>query len=200
MIKQIGVFCGSSIGRHPAYKTAAEEMGKLFALRQISMIYGGGNIGLMGVIADVMLQHHGFVKGVIPKKLLDKEIAHEGAQEMLVVNDMKERKDSIIKASDAFVVLPGGFGTFDELFEVITLLQLELIDKPIGILNIQKYFNPLIQLMNKGVEEQFIKASHRDNVIVETDAITLLNRLWEFHPQKNDPDWIDHLKKENRYL
>ncbi|MFO8087721.1 MAG: TIGR00730 family Rossman fold protein [Bacteroidales bacterium] len=200
MIKQIGVFCGSSVGRHPAYKAAAEEMGSLFASRHISMIYGGGNIGLMGAMADTMLQHHGLVKGVIPESLLGKELAHGGAQEMLIVNDLKERKDIMINSADAFIVLPGGFGTYDELFEVITLLQLEVIEKPIGILNVQAYFDPLIQLMNKGVEEQFIKASHRDNVIVETDATALLDCLMAFHPRKNDPAWIDSLKKENRYL
>ncbi|MCF8332312.1 MAG: TIGR00730 family Rossman fold protein [Bacteroidales bacterium] len=200
MIKNISVFCGSSIGRKDIYRNSAVELGLLLAQQNITMIYGGGNIGMMGIIADTMLENNGYVKGVIPKGLTDKEIAHSGIQEMHVVEDLMERKKMMIAISDAFIILPGGLGTLDEFFEVVTMLQLGYIKKPVGILNIDDYFEDLVRMMNKGVKEQFIKPVHRHNIIVEATACKLFDRITSFEPVENEANWIEHLKKENRYL
>ncbi len=200
MIKKISVFCGSSIGKKPAYRRGAEEMGRLFAANGLELVYGGGNIGMMGAIADAVLEKGGTVTGVIPEGLIDKEIAHGQVTEMHVVEDLMERKKMMIRISDAFIVLPGGFGTLDEMFEVVTMLQLGYIRKPAGILNTEHYYDDLIKMMNKGVQEQFVKPLHRENIIVEDEPEALLNRILEFQPVENEPKWIDQLRKENRYL
>ncbi len=200
MIKKISVFCGSSIGKKPAYRQAAEEMGRLFAKKGLELVFGGGNIGMMGAIADIVIELGGTVTGVIPESLIDKEIAHGQVTEMHVVDDLMERKKMMISISDAFIVLPGGFGTLDEMFEVVTMLQLGYIRKPAGVLNTDHYYDDLISMMNKGVQEQFVKPLHRENIIVEEQPEALLDRIMGFQPVENEPKWIDHLRRENRYL
>lgn len=200
MIKNISIFCGSSIGRKDIYRNSAVELGLLLAEQNITMIYGGGNVGMMGIIADTMLENNGYVKGIIPKELTEKEIAHSGIQEMQIVESLMERKKVMIDISDAFIALPGGFGTLDEFFEVVTMLQLGYIKKPVGILNTDGYFDDLVNMMNKGVYEQFIKPVHRENIIVETNTYMLFNRINSFEPVENESNWIERLKKENRYL
>ncbi|MGM0612325.1 MAG: TIGR00730 family Rossman fold protein [Bacteroidota bacterium] len=200
MIKSIAVFCGSSIGKNPVYKQAAVELGYLLAKNNITMVYGGGNIGMMGAIADAVLEKKGKVIGVIPTSLLEKEIAHPGVSEMHQVENLMQRKTKMIELSDAFVALPGGFGTLDEFFEIATLLQLGYLKIPTALLNVNGYFDDLVAMMNKSVKEQFIKPVHRENILVSDTVPEMLEQLNTFIPTDNDPKWIDNLKKENRYL
>lgn len=200
MIKSISVFCGSSIGKSPVYKQAAVALGHLLVENDITLIYGGGNIGMMGAIADAVLEKEGKVIGVIPTDLLEKEIAHPGINEMHQVDNIMQRKTKMIELSDAFVALPGGFGTLDEFFEIATLLQLGYLKIPTALLNINGYFDNLIALMDKGVKEQFIKPVHRENIIVSNTVPEMLEQLNTFIPTDNDPKWIDNLRKENKYL
>lgn len=200
MIKSISVFCGSSIGRKDTYRRAAVDLGMLMAEKEVTLVYGGGNIGMMGAIADTVLEQGGKVTGIMPQYLLEKEIAHTGVQNMHIVKSLMERKEMMIDISDAFIVLPGGFGTLDELFEVVTMLQLGKISKPVGIVNTDGYFDELIRMMDKGVHEQFVKPVHRENILVDESVKSLLKKILEFNPAANEPKWIDNLKKENRYL
>lgn len=200
MIRSISVFCGSSIGRQDTYRRAAVDLGMLMAAKGITLVYGGGNIGMMGAIADTVLEQGGRVTGIMPQYLLEKEIAHTGVQDMHIVKSLMERKEMMIDISDAFIVLPGGFGTLDELFEVVTMLQLSIINSPVGIVNTDGYFDELIRMMDKGVHEQFVKPVHRENILVDESVKNLFTKILEFNPAANEAKWIDNLKKENRYL
>ena len=176
-ISSIGVFCGSSLGAREEYRTAAQAFGRLLAERNITLVYGGGRIGLMGVLADAALEVGGEVIGVIPKILYRKEVAHEGLTDLRVCDTMSERKAIIGELSDAFVALPGGIGTMDELFEVWTWTQLGLQHKMAALLNVDGYFDPLVQFIDRAVTEGFLKSTHRERLLVETDAMSLLERL-----------------------
>lgn len=200
MIKSLGVFCGSSIGNKDTFRQAAEKLGKLLSLEGIIMIYGGGNIGMMGAIADSMLAENGRVIGVIPEGIIKKEIAHTGIEKMHIVKDLSERKYVINQLSDAFVALPGGFGTLDELFEMVTLMQLGEIEKPIAMLNTDHYFDPLMAMMDQAVKNQFVKSSHRKNIISSASPEELMAKLRDFQPELNDEKWIERLKEQNRYV
>lgn len=200
MIRSISVFCGSSIGRQDTYRRAAVDLGMLMAAKGITLVYGGGNIGMMGAIADTVLEQGGRVTGIMPQYLLEKEIAHTGVQDMHIVKSLMERKEMMIDISDAFIVLPGGFGTLDELFEVVTMLQLSIINSPVGIVNTDGYFDELIRMMDKGVHEQFVKPVHRESILVDESVKNLFTKILEFNPAANEAKWIDNLKKENRYL
>ncbi len=194
-MKTICVFCGSSVGRSENYKNGARSLGKIFASQQITLVYGGGNIGVMREIADSVLENGGQVIGVMPRHIVDKEIAHRHITKLHIVETMHERKAMMANLSDAFIALPGGFGTFDEMFEILTWNQLEIINKPVGILNIEGYFDHLLAFINHAVAEKFVRQEHQNNLIVEKDGFRLLERLAGFEPQKAEK-WIDRLKMD----
>jgi len=171
------VFCGSAFGRRQAYKDAAVEVGRLLAESGFTLVYGGGNVGLMGVVADACLAAGGQVVGVIPQSMVERELAHRGLTELHIVGSMHERKALMAERADAFLALPGGFGTFDELFEILTWRQIRIHQKPVGLLNVAGYFDPLLALADHAVEEGFLRATDRPNLMAETDAAVLLNRL-----------------------
>ncbi|HPR58069.1 MAG TPA: TIGR00730 family Rossman fold protein [Bacteroidales bacterium] len=192
-MKTVCVFCGSGVGKHPEYSTKARMLGELIAGKNLRLVYGGGNIGLMREVADSALAAGGEVIGVMPQNIVEKEIAHHAITKLHVVNSMHERKALMADLSDAFIALPGGFGTLDEIFEIMTWNQLEIITKPTGLLNIEGYFDHLIQFIRHAVHEKFVRPEHQSNLIVETDANNLLEKLQDFRPVKAEK-WIDRLK------
>ncbi|MBU1369142.1 MAG: TIGR00730 family Rossman fold protein [Bacteroidetes bacterium] len=195
-MRSICVFCGSSMGYHRAYREVAEELGKLLAGQQFNLIYGGASVGLMKVLADTMMANGGHVTGIMPQHLIDKEVAHGGIQNMIIVNSMAERKTRMLEMADAFVALPGGFGTLDEISEVLTLVQLRLFEKPLGLLNTKGYFDHLLSFLDHGVSEGFIREEHRSSIVVSFEAKALLKKLNSFQPVEMDK-WISDLKTES---
>jgi len=195
-MKNICVFCGSSMGKREIYKAKAKELGEVFLKNKITLIYGGANVGLMRILADTMLKADGNVIGVMPKSLIEKEVAHNKLTKMHIVGSMQERKNLMAEISDAFIALPGGLGTFDELAEMLTHNQLRIHDKPVGILNIEGYFDNLLKFFDHAVEERFVREEHRNNLIVENNIESLLLKLKSFKPVKIGK-WIDHLKEES---
>lgn len=195
-MKTICVFCGSSMGFNPAYRQLAEDFGKRLAEQKIRLVYGGASVGLMKVLANTMILNGGYVTGVMPQHLIDIEVAHTGLHEMIVVNNMSERKTRMLEMSDAFVALPGGFGTLDEISEVLTLTQLRLSEKPLALLNVNGYFNYLLQFLDHGVAEGFVREEHRNSIIVSEEATTLLSKLGNFEPVDMDK-WIKAIKVES---
>jgi len=179
-IKSICVFCGSSHGNDAIYKEKAEALGKLLALEEITLIFGGSHLGLMGVLADAALNNGGKVIGVIPEYLYNKGIAHLGLTELYVEKSMTDRKALMIELSDAFIAMPGGHGTLDEITEVLSLNQLNLIDKPCALLNINDYFNNYIKQLDHSVQEKLLRPEHRDLLIVDGDEKRLLEKLRNF--------------------
>jgi uncharacterized protein (TIGR00730 family) len=194
-MKSVCVFCGSSVGKQLMYIEKAKELGKLLASRDIALVYGGGNIGLMREIADAVLENGGEVTGVMPGLIAEKEIVHEGLTHLHIVETMHERKALMAKLSDGFIAMPGGFGTIDEMFEIMTWNQLEIINKPTGLLNIKGYFDRLLGFIDHAVDEKFVRAEHRSNLIVEDSPELLLNKLMQHRPMKAEK-WIDRLKKD----
>ena len=176
-MKSICVFCGGNPGARPSYGAAARRLGEFMAERGMSLVYGGAQVGLMGVIADAVLGGGGEVLGVIPTFLAGKEIAHQGLTELRIVSSMHERKALMAERADAFVALPGGFGTLDELFEILTWAQLGLHQKPCGVLNVDGYFDGLLSYLDHATAEQLIKAEHREMLIAATDPTELLSRM-----------------------
>lgn len=174
------VFTGSSAGARSAYAEAARSLGRLLVERGYGLVYGGGNIGLMSIIADAVLECHGQVVGVIPEALVDKELAHRGLSELRVVKSMHERKAVMAEVSDGFIGLPGGIGTMEEFFEVLSWAQLDLHDKPCGLLNVGGYYEHVIQFLDRAVEEGFLRPKHRALLIVEDAPSRLLDRFEEF--------------------
>ncbi|MFN0198662.1 MAG: TIGR00730 family Rossman fold protein [Planctomycetaceae bacterium] len=176
-MKRICVYCGSQVGKDPIYRQGAAELGRLMVQHGIGMVYGGGSIGLMGVIADAMLAEGGEVIGVIPDALATKELVHPGVKDMRHVRTMHDRKALMSQLADAFIALPGGYGTFEELLEAITWNQLGLQRKNIGLLNIGGYFDPLVRFVDHAVQEGFIKKSQRELFLVEERPELMLERL-----------------------
>ncbi len=176
-IKNICVFCGSQSGRRDDYSASAIALGKVLASKNIGLVYGGGSTGLMGEIATAVLDHGGYVAGVIPQALLQRELAHKGLQRLEVVSDMHERKALMAKLSDAFIAMPGGFGTLEELFEVITWNQLNFHDKPIGLLNSAGFYDRLVEFIAYQSGEGFISSTHAGMVVAESEPERLLQRL-----------------------
>lgn len=174
---RVCVFCGSSAGGAPVYAESARRLGEALARRKLGLVYGGGNIGLMGVIADAVLAQGGEVVGVIPRFLMDKELGHTGVTRLVTVESMHERKAIMAEYSNAFIALPGGFGTADELFEILTWRQLHLHDKPIGLLNIAGFFNPFLDWLDLMVREGFVKQSNRNLIVVRETEEELLDAL-----------------------
>ncbi|KJH69494.1 LOG family protein [Aliterella atlantica] len=181
-MKSVCVFCGSSMGLKPTYQLAAQAMGKVLAQQGIELVYGGGNVGLMGEIADAVLAAGGKVTGVMPKSLVAKEIAHTGLTKLHIVKSMHERKALMSDLSDAFVALPGGYGTLDEFCEMLTWTQLGLQQKPCGLLNVDGYYDNLIAMFDRAVSEQFLRQENRQLVLEERDPVRLLDLLANYQP------------------
>jgi len=181
-ISSVAVYCGSNLGTDPAYAQSAAALGRTLAERGIRLVYGGGHVGLMGAVADAVTQHGGEAHGVITEALQAKEIAHQGLTSLKVVKTMHERKAAMADAADAFIMLPGGFGTFDEFFEVVTWTQLGIHAKPCGILDVAGFFAPLRALLDGAVTAGFVHPAHRDLVIVDEDPARLLDRLAAWAP------------------
>jgi uncharacterized protein (TIGR00730 family) len=196
-LKTVGVFCGSSMGRKPEYKKAARQLGLYILEHDLELVYGGANVGLMKILAETILEKGGRVTGVMPRMLVEKEVAHVGLTQMHIVESMSERKTLIIGLADAFIALPGGFGTLDELLEVITVNQLRLSDKPIGILNVLGYFDPLLQFFEHGVKEGFLREEHSTNLIIETSMERLFEKMNKYKPLSMDK-WIKDIHEESK--
>ena len=176
-IRRIAVFCGSNIGARPEYVAAAKSLGRALASRGIGLVYGGSNVGLMAVIADEMLDELGDVIGVIPKALVDREVANTALADLRIVGSMHERKAMMAELADAFIALPGGIGTLEEFFEMWTWAQLGMHRKPCALFNAAGYYDALLEFLDRSVAEKFVRAVHRQMVIVEGEAETLLDRI-----------------------
>ncbi len=181
-ITNIAVFCGSSMGNNPLYRQVAWELGRELACRGIGVVYGGGNIGLMGTVADGALEQGGRVIGVIPNSLVERELAHLGLTELHVVETMHERKALMAERSDAFIALPGGYGTLDELCEIVTWRQLHFHQKPIGLLNTADFFDPFLEFVHHAYEEGFVHNTHLQFLHVHAEVSSLLELLEQNMP------------------
>jgi uncharacterized protein (TIGR00730 family) len=181
-VERICVYCGSSPGHDPAYRRAAREMGEALLDRDLGLVFGGGSVGLMGTVADTVLDGGGEVVGVIPEALEAKEVAHGGVTELQVVDSMHERKQRMVEHSDGFIALPGGLGTLEELFEVLTWAQLGIHEKPCGVLNAGGFYDGLVSHLDAAAEEGFVSPAHRDLAQVETDPAALLDAFETYEP------------------
>lgn len=179
-MKSLCVYCGSSTGNLPAYTIGAKKLAKEFVDRNINLVYGGGNVGLMKVIADEVIALGGHVTGVIPKALLEREVGHRSLHTLHVVEDMHERKAMMAKLSDGFIAMPGGIGTLEELFEMLTWLQLGFHQKPIALFNIDGFYDLLVDFLQHTVQKQFLKPEHLSLLINANDPSSLLNQLQSF--------------------
>ncbi len=188
-MRRICVFCGSSAGTNPAYAEAARAMGRELVARGMGLVYGGGHVGLMGVVADAVLEAGGEAIGVIPHALAAREIAHQRLTTLHVVASMHERKAMMAELSDAFIAMPGGFGTYEELFEALTWTQLGLHKKPCGLLNVAGFYDPVVRFIDHAVAEQFIRPQHRAALLVEQDPARLIDAL-ESVTLPEVPKWI----------
>jgi uncharacterized protein (TIGR00730 family) len=186
---RICVFCGSSAGRSPAYAAAARDLGAHLARRGIGLVYGGGNVGLMGIVADAVVAEGGETVGVIPRSLVDRELAHAHLTELVVVDTMHERKQRMHDLSDAFIAMPGGFGTLDELFEALTWAQLGMHAKPIGLLDVDGFWQPLRALVERQVSEFFVRPHHAGMLLCADAPQTLLDQFAAYRPP-DVPKWI----------
>ncbi len=176
-MKRICVFCGSSAGRAPVYAEAARQLGATLAQRGLGLVFGAGHVGLMGILADAVLEAGGEAIGVIPQQLVDRELAHRQLTAMHIVGSMHQRKALMADLADAFLALPGGYGTLDELFEILTWAQLQFHAKPIGLLNIAGFFDPLLAWVQRAIADDFIKPVYGDLLRAETDLGVLLDQL-----------------------
>jgi len=192
-MKSITVFCGSSSGFRPEYGEAAKNLAGLLVERKIRLVYGGGRVGLMGIIADEVMKKGGQVIGIIPESLDKKEVAHRGITELRVVGSMHERKALMAELADGFIAMPGGIGTFEEFFEILTWAQLGFHHKPCGLLNVKNYYNDLLKLCDNAVHQGFLRVEHRELMIEDEDSQSLLEKMMRFEPVILKK-WID---KEN---
>jgi uncharacterized protein (TIGR00730 family) len=188
-LARICVFCGSQTGEAPAYRAATSELATELVRRKIGVVFGGGSVGLMGVLTDRVLELEGEIVGVIPQALATKELLHPGVADMRRVADMHQRKALMAELADAFIALPGGFGTFEELFEIVTWAQLGFHRKNIGLLNVAGYFDPLVALIEHAIREGFVTPSHRELLVVESEPVRLLDRL-ATHEMPNVRRWL----------
>ncbi|WP_293741269.1 TIGR00730 family Rossman fold protein [uncultured Pedobacter sp.] len=179
-LNSVCVYCGSNFNGDAALRDAIKQLAETLVKQQIRLVYGGGSVGVMGLIANDVLELGGLVTGVIPQFLMDKEVGHQGLTEMLVTENMHQRKQKMADLSDGFIILPGGFGTLEEFFEVLTWLQLGLHHKPIGVLNVDGFYDPLFAQMNIMVKSKFLKPANRDLVFNESEAETLINKMDDF--------------------
>ncbi len=189
-MKSIGVFCGSSIGNDGRYLAAAEELGLILAKKQIRLVYGGANVGMMGKLANSCLENGGYVIGVMPSDIAELGIAHENLSEIKFVRTMHERKALMSELSDGFISLPGGIGTLEETVEIFTWLQLGLQVKPFGLVNVNGFYDHLIDFFNNVVKSGFLRKEHLDMMLVEKDAGTLVDKLLAYKPVKLEK-WFD---------
>jgi uncharacterized protein (TIGR00730 family) len=189
-LASIAVYCGSSFGHNPAYTAIAQSVGRGLALRGITLVYGGGRAGLMGQVADAALSSGGQVIGIIPERLMGKEAGHLGLSELVVVPDMHVRKAMMIERADGFIALPGGIGTYEELFEVWTWLQLGYHQKPVGILNAAGYYTPLLHMMQHTVAHGFMRPENNEQLLAETEFEPLLAKMQSFVAMDSDA-WLN---------
>lgn len=189
-MQSVCLYLGSSPGARPEYEAMVRSVAIAIADRGMTLIYGGGNVGLMGVAANAALDAGGKVIGVIPADIADKEVGHHGLTELQVVDSMHERKMRMAKLADGIIALPGGLGTLEELFEMLTWSQLGFHGKPIGLINVAGYFDLLLAFLDHMVEERFVKQTHRDLLLVESDPEPLLDRLKDYQPPVTDK-WLD---------
>lgn len=186
-MKRIVVFCGSSVGFNPIYKNTAINLGRYFVKENIELVYGGGKIGMMGVLSDTILEQNGKVIGVIPKLLEREEVVHNGVEEMIVCKKMSDRKVIMSKLVDGYITLPGGFGTLDELFEALTLSQLQIEQKPVGLLNVNGFFDAILLQIDKMIEEGYIKPENKKLLIVDTTVEGLMQQMNQYKAPKKAP-------------
>ncbi len=176
-MKRIAVFCGANRGHPAGYAEAARDLGRTLAQRRLGLVYGGGRVGLMGVLADAVLEAGGHVTGVLPSALSTRELAHTGVSDLRIVEGMHARKALMTELADAFIAIPGGFGTLDETFEVLTWQQLRLHSKPFGLLNPGGFFDHLLDFLRRGVQDGLLRQEHLDEILVERNPEVLLDRL-----------------------
>jgi len=194
-MKRICVFCGSSPGARPAYRKTAQRLGELLAERRIGMVFGGGCVGLMGATADAALAKGGEVIGVIPDSLMRREIGHSGLTKLHVVQSMHERKALMADLSDAFIALPGGYGTLEEFTEVVTWSQLGIQAKPCGLLNVEGYWDGLLKFLDHAVNEKFVRPENSELILVATTPESMLERLMEWTPPAYIEKWLGREKR-----
>jgi len=188
-MKTLCVYCGSSVGKSPAYLAAAKALGEELIRRDITLVYGGASVGIMGAIADTVVEGGGKAIGVIPQSLANKEIAHTSLTELFVVDSMHTRKSKMAELSDGFVALPGGFGTLEELFEMLTWSQLGFHQKPIGLFNVAGYYNHLLAFLQNSLDQQYIKQQHHDLLLASDAVEPLLDQMLSFKSLGGDK-WI----------
>ena len=194
-MKRICVFCGSSLGARPAYQQAAQRLGELLAEQGIGVVFGGGCVGLMGAVADAALAKGGEVIGVIPESLVRREIGHRGVTKLHVVETMHQRKALMADLSDAFIALPGGYGTLEEICEAVTWSQLGIQQKPCGLLNIEGYWDGLLALLDHAVDEEFVRPENAQLILVATTPERMLERLLDWTSPAHIEKWLDPAKR-----
>jgi uncharacterized protein (TIGR00730 family) len=190
-MKNICIYCGSAVGTNPEYAATARRLGRVMASQGLGLVYGGGRVGLMGIVADAVLEGGGQAIGVIPEVLAIKEVAHNGLTELHVVADMHQRKALMARRADAFLTLPGGIGTFEEFFETLSWAALGLHQKPLGILNVAGYFDPLLALLDHAVAERFLRPQHLELLITSDDPEALVAELMNRAPPTSSAQRID---------
>jgi uncharacterized protein (TIGR00730 family) len=181
---RICVFCGTNPGARPDYGEAARALGRLLAERDIELVYGGASVGIMGELADAVHENGGHVTGIIPQQLMKKEAAHTGIPDLIVVASMHQRKSQMADMADGFIALPGGIGTLEGFLEILTWGQLGIHGKPCGLLNVAKFFDPLIRFLDQAVKEGFLTREHREMILIESDPAALLDRLQAYAPKE----------------
>lgn len=181
-MKRICVFCGSSEGAYPIYKQTAVALGQLLAQNEINLVYGGATVGTMGAVADAVMEAGGKVYGVIPRGLFGREVPHHNITQLDIVDSMHERKARMAELSDGFISLPGGIGTFEEMFEVLSWAQLGIHQKPVGLLNVEGFYDKLLDFLDDAVSSGFVKSTHRELLVVKNDPASLLEALQTFQP------------------
>lgn len=188
-MKSISVFCGANFNGDAVLKAAVEQLAEVMTARNLDLVFGGGRVGIMGLLADAVLHHKGNAIGVIPQFLMDKEVGHTGLTQLHIVENMHQRKQMMMDLCEGIIMLPGGFGTLEEFFEVLTWLQLGLHHKPIGVLNVNGFYDHLLKQMDVMVEQQFLKPVNRQLVITSADPVELINLMENFKP-KPDEVWF----------
>lgn len=194
-MKKICIFCGSSMGFDPIYKEKAAELGHVLADHGCELLFGGGSVGLMKVIADVMMERGCKVTGTITKHLLDMHVGHDGIDELIVVESMAERKKILEDMADGFIALPGGIGTMDEFFEAYVLSQLRVFDKPVALYNVNGYYDGIVEFIQHMAKEGFMRKEHAENLIVSADAKDLLTKMEQFEPA-DVTKWVVEIKEQ----
>jgi len=196
-MKSICVFCGSSPGARLEYASSARQLGVLLADRGLTLVYGGGNVGMMGQLANAVLENGGRVTGIIPEAIADMEVAHTGLSDLRVVDSMHTRKALMAEMADGFIALPGGWGTLEEFVEVLTWAQLGFHAKPCGLLNVTGYYDSLLAFINHTADQQFIQPEHRELILVEATPAALLDRMTAYEaPQVDKATWARRLNRE----